>query len=92
MFEASGCAPPAITVKALKPSDKTKTKSKRAQLSFNRAEMIFLLSSDMTRRANHSPLEGHAALGLWVASLDQSCTSRPRCTKGGGRGLQHTWL
>lgn len=74
MFEASGCAPPAIPVKAQKPSGKTKSKSKGAELRFNRAEMIFLLSSDITSRVNHSALEVHAAFGPWVASLDQSCT------------------
>lgn len=94
MFEASGCIPPAIPVKAQKPSDKTKTKNKEAQLRFNRAEIIFLLSSDITSRMNHPTLEDDTAFGQWVASLDQSCTSglvdTPCCTKGGRRGLQHT--
>lgn len=96
MFEASGCAPPVIPVKAQKPSDKTKTENKEAQLGFNRAETIFLPSSDITSRVNCSPLEGHTAFGPWAASLVPSCTSRPLdapyCTKGGGRGLRHARL
>lgn len=48
VFEANDCAPHAIPVKAQKPSDKTKTENKEAQLRFNRAEIIFLPSSDIT--------------------------------------------
>lgn len=93
MFEASGCVPPEILLKAQKPSDKTKTKNKEVQLRFNRTEIIFLLSSDIISRVNQPPLEGHATFGPWVTSLDRSHTSGPLdapcCTKGGGRGLQH---
>lgn len=63
MFEASGCVPPAIPMKARKPSDKTKTKNKEAQLRFNRSEIIFLLSSDITSRVNHPTLEDDTAFG-----------------------------
>lgn len=59
-FEASGCVPP---VTAQKLSDKTKTKKQETQLTFNRAEMIFLPSSDVTSKANHPPLRVTLLLG-----------------------------
>lgn len=91
VFKASCCVLPEIPVRAEKPLHKTKENNKEAQPRFNRAEMISLLTADITSRENHPLLEGR---GLLVASLDQSCTSRTlhaSCfTQGSGRRLQHT--
>lgn len=66
-FEASGCAPP---VMAQKLSDKAKTKNQETQFLLDRAEVIFVPSSDVTSKTNHPPLEGHTASRPWLTSLD----------------------